>query len=126
MFDPQVAFSKCELQISTQISGLKRFIRLSALVDVEKCVKLYSEAGDEIKKALSTSLKYDNQSEVVCAVELAGLVAPLCREVLLENRYGGESFPLPIRTSSLGLGSPLTWHGSPDLRLRGTSPGPEF
>ena len=94
-------------------------------MDVEKSVKLYSKAGDEIKKALSTSLKDDNQSEARCAVELAGLVAPLCREVLIENRYGGEIFAPPIRMSSLGLGSPMTCHGYPDLRLQAASPGPD-
>ena len=125
MFDPRVAFSRCELHVSSKFAALKSFTRLSTLVDVEKCETLYTTASDDIKKVLSTSLNDESQTEARCAVELADIIAPLCREVLIENRYNGESFSPPIRMSSLGLGSSMTWHGCPDLRLRATSPGPE-
>ena len=123
MFDPRVAFSRCELHVSSKFAALKSFTRLSTLVDVEKCETLYTKASDDIKKVLSTSL--NDESQARCAVELADIIAPLCREVLIENRYNGESFSPPIRMSSLGLGSSMTWHGCPDLRLRATNPGPE-
>ena len=127
MFEPQVAFSYVQLHLSSSFHGLKRFIHVSTLLDVEKSIKLYNKAGDDIKKVLSTPWKLDpNQRKARCAVDIGGLLAPLCREVLLENRYGGELFAPPITVSSLGLGSPTTWHGCPDLRLRPASPGPEL
>ena len=126
MFDPRVAFSRCELHVSSKFAALKSFTRLSTLVDVEKCETLYTTASDDIKKVLSTLLNDKSQTEARCAVELAEIIAPLCREILIENRYNGESFSPPIRMSCLGLGSSMTWHGCPDLRLRATKPGPEI
>ena len=102
-------------------------MRLSTLFDVKKRMTLYARAGDDMIKALSTVLKIDpNETEARCTVEIAELLAPLCREVLLGNCYGGGSFTPPISVSAIGLGSSTTWHGCPDLRLRAGSPGPEL
>ena len=42
------------------------------------------------------------------------------------NRVQCPPFIPPISVSAIGLGSPTTWHGCPDLRLRAGSPGAEF
>ena len=127
LFDPQMAFSKCELHLTSKFSGFKRFLRLSTIFDAKKSMTLYARDGENIKKALSTVLKIEpNETEARCVVAITELLAPLCREVLLGNYYGEESFTPPISASAIGLGSLTTWHGCPDLRLRAGSPGPEL
>ena len=55
-------------------------------------------------------------------VELASqILLPLSRttEVLLEKRYSRLPKPDGLRCAYLGMGSVYTWHGTPDVRVRG-------
>ena len=56
------------------------------------------------------------------------ILVPLCKEVLLEKRARAalsshlsrrQSLALNLRCADLGLGTVNTWHGTPDLRVRG-------
>ena len=51
------------------------------------------------------------------------ILLPLCSEVVLEKRYKAELAKMPrppeLSCADIGLGSVDTWHGTPDLRVRG-------
>ena len=61
------------------------------------------------------------------------ILAPFCKEVLMERRAQGslssylsrrQNPPSNVNCANLGMGSISTWHGTPDLRVR--SEGVEF
>jgi len=61
-----------------------------------------------------------------CLVEISRrLFVPLCcksESVMLDKTYGNRLKPCDagIKSTSIGIGSFATWHGSPDARIRGT------
>ena len=56
-------------------------------------------------------------------IEIASQIfVNLCHQVTMEKRYESVAMPnLGLMTASLGLGSTNTWHGNPDVRVRGVS-----
>ena len=49
------------------------------------------------------------------------ILLPLSRanEVIVDKRYRGVKKPDGLRCDCLGLGSMSTWHGTPDMRVKG-------
>ena len=69
--------------------------------------------------------KRSTRSEKVTVLDVCShILVPLCGEVLLEQRYhssipGGPSMP-KLQCAYIGMGTVNTWHGTPDVRVRGT------
>ena len=66
--------------------------------------------GTEVKKREQVVIDISSQ-----------ILLPLSRanEVIVEKRYRGVKKPDGLRCDYLGLGSMSTWHGTPDMRVRG-------
>ena len=47
------------------------------------------------------------------------ILVPLCKEVILEKRYASDPVIAGIQCSDIGIGTLNTWHGTPDLQVRG-------
>ena len=64
-------------------------------------------------------VKKKREQQVV--VEISQILLPLSRanEVILENRYSCIPKPAGLRCGYLRMGSLYTWHGTPDVRVKG-------
>ena len=52
------------------------------------------------------------------------ILVKLCHQVTMEKRYESDIAAMPnvgLTTAFIGLGSTETWHGTPDVRVRGVS-----
>ena len=63
------------------------------------------------------------ESEKTVTIDVcSGILVPLCNEVILEPRYREDltrmTHPSTLTCSDIGLGTPNTWHGTPDIRGR--------
>ena len=68
--------------------------------------------------------EHNSDKAIMLSVNLR-ILMPLCREVILEKAYQGvlvqQRLPTAnIKCQSIGMGSVYTWHGTPDIRVRGT------
>jgi len=49
------------------------------------------------------------------------ILAPLCKEVIMEKRYWDVLHQAaPVVWGEIGMGTIHTWHGTPDVRVRGS------
>jgi len=49
------------------------------------------------------------------------ILAPLCKEVIMEKRYRDVLHQAaPVVWGEIGMGTIHTWHGTPDVRVRGS------
>lgn len=64
-----------------------------------------------------------NETEKTVMIDIAShILVNLCHEVTLEKRYRADTATMPaLTTSVLGLGSIKTWHGTPDVQVRGVA-----
>ena len=64
-----------------------------------------------------------NETEKTVMLDIAShILVKLCLEVTLEKRYSAATATMPgLTTSRLGLGSNKTWHGTPDVQVRGVA-----
>jgi hypothetical protein len=69
------------------------------------------------------SYSKSKQREKVIMLNVSSkILAPLCREVVLESSYWeilGEQMTTELNCGDIGMGSVHTWHGTPDVRVRG-------
>ena len=73
-------------------------------------------------KSTHTTYSISKQSEKDVMLSISSeILVPLCREVILEKRYRdvlkGQVSVLTF--GEIGMGSVHTWHGTPDVRVRG-------
>ena len=59
------------------------------------------------------------EEDVMVSIAI-NILVKLCTEVTMEKRYSTPLREPLLSFSDLGLGSPETWHGTPDARVRGT------
>ena len=63
------------------------------------------------------------ESEKTVVIDVcSNILVPLCNEVILERRYRENLarmlHPSTLTYGDIGLGTPKTWHGTPDIRVR--------
>ena len=124
-FGVRSAFSKVDLSLAAYCVGSYRpGIRASDLFKVEVKPE-YLEPLKFILNSRShpwpTFVHNHKRTEEDVMVSIAiNILVKLCTEVTMEKRYSTPLREPLLSFSDLGLGSPETWHGTPDARVRGT------
>ena len=128
-FCPHVSFSRCEFDLAVHDIELES----AATLHFDT---LFNVKNPEFDPALEFILHHcrrklwppynlEKQNEQGVMIEICSqILAPLCTEVTLESRYktplsSGRPMPASITCSHIGIGSNVTWHGTPDARVRG-------
>ena len=95
---------------------LSSILLLRSLIDVEKCKTTFATAT---VKEFSRLRFARDEAETVVVKELINELIPLCCSIATHKDYGVDSSV--VKTKDIGIGTPETWHGSPDMRLEATS-----
>ena len=119
-FCPTESFSGIKLKLSHKFDTVKRYIKFGNFLKPKESVELLQQQQETIEDVMRTECKFqDGDKEIDVVIKLAKTLRPLCRKVLLENKYREvvERVAKELTLCPLGLGTADTWHGSPDMRL---------
>ena len=130
-FNSTAAFSEASLQLAAYAPNkFRRGLHVKDLFQVDVLKQEYAKALTFImnceqlawpvqpKDRPATRKKREQQVVVeICF----NILLPLSREeeVILEKRYTSIPKPAGLRCSYIGMGAVSTWHGTPDVRVRG-------
>lgn len=110
------------MKFTSVFGNYVKTLLLGDIVDEDKVRASFLEASDTLEAGIEAvaSMNYEkDQTECKAVEDLAQfLLLPLCQSVTLEKRKH-ESKALKevgLDVNPIGIGSKLTWHGSPDCR----------
>ena len=131
-FCPYSSFSRLSFRMDAhRLEGrpVKATLHFGNLFEVD--VKALGPKFDEVIKFIlnCTSRPWPDpkfvDTEKSVMLEIASKIfGKLCDEVTMEKRYRSDIAAMPnvgLMTGFLGLGTAQTWHGTPDVRVRGVS-----
>ena len=126
-FDPTTAFSCSSFQLAAHAED-RRSCRLGVTVNDLFEVDLKPEHAEALTFIMHSrrhtwppfSSNAKKSEQVVMEIS-SHILLPLSRanEVVLEHQYSRISKPDGLRCGYLRMGSVHTWHGTPDIRVRG-------
>lgn len=115
-FNPTLSFSDSGLSIHVS----RHYVELSAMLDNTKLL------NDDIPKTFTSQEKinFENTAgyETTVVMNLAKVLSKISSDVVLESKYKKIMDTTNIvKVERLGMGSLNTWHGTPDIRVRGAT-----
>ena len=133
MFCPKTCFSDLDLRLTVHSDDERKVsLNFDKLFKVETKPE-FNEAINFIHRCRQKpwpcfNANPDSEKSVMLDIS-SEILAPLCTEVILEKRYKADlsSYlsrrPMlataTLECSDIGIGSINTWHGTPDVRVRG-------
>ena len=129
-FCPSSSFSTVDLQLAVHNNGLGQYaLNFNTLfkVDVEpqhaEALKFIHRSRSHPWPPFHPDPNFKQSEKSIMLSICSEILLPLCREVILEKTYQADLSKWPMITglecSDIGMGSKDTWHGTPDVRVRG-------
>ena len=123
------SFSRCEFRLSRyKVGGSLVAIEFKDLFKVDPKPEMVDDAVRFIHRCkrcewprLHESPHFKESERSIMIDVCSHILVPMCDGVILERRYREALAKMPhtsIRCGNIGLGTPDTWHGSPDVRVR--------
>lgn len=119
-FDPKARFSAVTLNLerTSQSIPLNRLLNWNG-----KCLAEDKPHFRNLAHVINTNETLVFESPIapeITVVKQLAVLTEIASEVFLEYRNGIEQCP-NVQAKHLGMGSAQTWHGTPDVRVRGMS-----
>lgn len=124
------SFSHLDLQLAVHNDGRRRFalsfnllFKVEAKPEYSDALKFIYRSRNCLWPLVHANPNFKQSEKKMILGVCSKILVPLCKEVILEKRYRVDLSKMPmiagLKCGDIGMGSVHTWHGTPDVRVRG-------